>query len=77
MLCCKPLILAFTMPKHDHAGAGAEFDRIEAADNEENQLVEGKDPEADAAADIKAYEEILNDGNEAGGHHAIGEIFIH
>lgn len=78
MLCCKPLILALTMPKHDHAESGAEFDRIEAADNEQNQLVEGKDPEADAAADIKAYEEILNaEGGGDHGSHAIGEIFIH
>lgn len=78
MLCCKPLILYFTMPKHDHAAAGAEFDRIEAAEGEQNELVEGKDPEADAAADIKAYEAILNaEGGSDDGNHAIGEIFIH
>lgn len=81
MLCCKPIILAVTMPKHAHGEAGEQFEEIKPVEGEGKQLLSAEggsgDPQADAQADIRAYEAILNEGGDGHDNHAIGEIFIH
>lgn len=77
MLCVKPLILIYCSPHHhdDHA----EFDRVEPVD-EDGQLLArpslGNNAE-DGKADIKTYEELLNQEGQKEGAHSGGEIFIH
>ena len=77
MLCCKPIILVSTMPKH--AQAHEEFDQIKPVDQEGKELL-GENPDApsDGQAEIQSYVDILNsEGGDDHGAHNSGEIFIH
>jgi len=76
MLCVKPLVLIYcSKPHNDHA----EFDRVEAVD-EEGQLIArpslGNSAE-DGKADIRTYEDLLNQEGAGHAEHAGSEIFIH
>lgn len=77
MLCVKPLVLIYCSKPHNDEHA--EFDRVEAVD-EEGQLVArpslGNNAE-DGKADIRTYEDLLNEDGAAHAEHAGSEIFIH
>jgi len=77
MLCVKPLILIYCTPHHPNEGA--EFDRVEPVDDEGQPLARpslGNNAE-DGKADIKTYEDLLNQEAAKDGAHSGGEIFIH
>jgi len=75
MLCCKPC-QAMCFAKSHAQPHNEDFDRLEASDQDNNQLV-GGNVEDDAKADIKAYEQLLNSEGALDGEHAASEIFIH
>jgi len=77
MLCVIPLAACCSHKKE--APAGNDFEAQKGGENEENRLLEsgnGDEPVDDAKADIKAYQALLDDGEDEGGH-GLDEIFIH
>ena len=76
MLCVIPCVACCTHKK-DAAHDGGHQNRDAGDDSESNQLIGNDDQQKDEAkADIRAYEELLNDegGDES---HGLDEIFIH
>lgn len=77
MLCVIPCAACCTHKKD--APHGNDFEAQNGAENEENRLLDnenGDEPVDDAKADIKAYQALLDDGEDEGGH-GLDEIFIH
>ena len=77
MLCVIPCAACCTHKKD--AGHGNELQhREQGQDSEENQLISAEEePKDEAKADIRAYEELLNDEGADEGSHGLDEIFIH
>jgi V-type H+-transporting ATPase subunit a len=76
MLCFKPCYLNCTH-KEDHQPA--EFDRVEPIEgNEEDQLIRSsKVKDEDSKADIRQYEDLLNQEMSKEAHHVGSELYIH
>lgn len=77
MLCVKPLVLIYCTPHHHHEAN--EFERVEPVDDDGQPLARpslGNNLE-DGKADIKTYEDLLNQEGQKDGAHSGGEIFIH
>jgi V-type H+-transporting ATPase subunit a len=77
MLCVKPCALIYCCNPHKDHAHGAEFQNVEPV-GEDGQPLAGNDNHGgDEKADIRAYEDLLNQEGGDHGAHGAGEIFIH